>query len=244
MEIKHGYKQTEIGVIPESWKTKKLEDLGQWKGGMTPSMGNPVYWKNGTVPWISSGDVKTTVLNNTAFEVSDCAIRNRATTLVPPETIIIVTRSGILRKFLPVAITGKTMAINQDIKALIPQNDIHSRFIFHLLTGNGSRILAQCLKSGTTVESIEFKWLKAFNIPLPPPFEQCAIAEVLSDVDGLLEGLERLIAKKRDLKQAAMQQLLTAQTRLPGFSGKWETKTFSEICDLKIGRTPSRLNPT
>jgi len=72
-------------------------------------------------------------------------------------------------------------------------------------------------------------------LPLAKPPEQRAIAKVLSDVDALLGGLERLIAKKRDLKQAAMQQLLTGQTRLPGFSGEWEVKRLGEIAHIKTG---------
>lgn len=78
---------------------------------------------------------------------------------------------------------------------------------------------------------------------LPPTTdEQRAIATALSDVDALLDGLTRLIAKKRDLKQAAMQQLLTGQTRLPGFSGNWEATRLGRICDISIGRTPPRIN--
>ena len=77
--------------------------------------------------------------------------------------------------------------------------------------------------------------------PVPPLSEQRAIATVLSDMDALLGALERLIAKKRDLKQAAMQQLLTGQTRLPGFHGEWEVKRLGEICEIAMGRTPPRL---
>ncbi len=69
-------------------------------------------------------------------------------------------------------------------------------------------------------------------LPLPPLPEQRAIAAALSDVDALLDGLDRLIAKKRNLKQAAMQQLLTGQTRLPGFSGVWEVKRLGELVSL------------
>src|SRR5438477_11819072 len=81
-----------------------------------------------------------------------------------------------------------------------------------------------------------------FACPLlmPPPPEQCAIATALSDVDGLLGGLDRLIAKKRDLKQAAMQQLLTGKTRLPGFHGGWEVKTFGELFHFSGGYSASR----
>ena len=69
-----------------------------------------------------------------------------------------------------------------------------------------------------------------------PPREQRAIAGALSDVDGLIGGLDRLIAKKRDLKQAAMQQLLTGQTRLPGFHGEWEVKQLGDVCSMKRAR--------
>jgi type I restriction enzyme S subunit len=84
--------------------------------------------------------------------------------------------------------------------------------------------------------------LKALCVAEPSGDEQRAIAEALSDVDGLLRRLEALIAKKQAIKQAAMQQLLTGNTRLPGFSGPWETKRLGEIATIQMGRTPSRSN--
>jgi type I restriction enzyme, S subunit len=84
--------------------------------------------------------------------------------------------------------------------------------------------------------------LRSYCFPAPPLLEQRAIAEALSDVDALLGGVDRLIAKKRDLKQAAMQQLLTGRTRLPGFGGEWDVKRLGEICEISMGRTPARLN--
>ena len=98
-----------------NWEIKRLDELGRWTGGMTPSMRNQSYWANGTVPWVSSGDVKSVQLTTTAFAISDYAIKQKATTLLPAEAIIIVTRSGILRKYLPVAMNMIPMAINQDI---------------------------------------------------------------------------------------------------------------------------------
>jgi type I restriction enzyme S subunit len=106
------------------------------------------------------------------------------------------------------------MAINQDIKALIPSKDLYAPFLLHAMIANGDRILASCLKTGTTVESIEFRWLKAFTIPIPPPPEQRAIAAVLTDMDAELAALEQRLTKTRALKQAMMQELLTGRTRL------------------------------
>jgi len=196
------------------WEVKRLDELGTWKGGMTPSMQNPSYWRDGTVPWISSGDVKSVLLTETGFSIAAIAVKQGRTTLLPPKSIVVVTRSGILRKYLPVAMNVITMAINQDIKALIPNAKVDSRYLLHALTGNGDRILARCLKSGTTVESIEFPWLKAFTLPLPPMEEQTAVAAVLSDMNAEIAALERRLAKTRALKQGMMQELLTGKTRL------------------------------
>ncbi len=82
-----------------------------------------------------------------------------------------------------------------------------------------------------------------YLLPVPPESEQRAIAEALSDVDGLLGALEALIAKKRAVKQAAMQQLLTGRTRLPGFSGEWETKRIGDILDVNPENLPIGTNP-
>lgn len=91
---------------------------------------------------------------------------------------------------------------------------------------------------GTTFREITLADLRNLKILVPPPPEQRAIAEALSDVDGLLAALDRLIAKKRDLKQAAMQQLLTGQTRLPGFHGDWEVKRVADFGAIVTGGTP------
>jgi type I restriction enzyme S subunit len=84
--------------------------------------------------------------------------------------------------------------------------------------------------------------LRRVVAPVPPKSEQRAIAAALSDVDGLLGGLDRLIAKKRDLKQAAMQQLLTGETRLPGFHGEWEVKRLGEVAEIQRGASPRPID--
>jgi type I restriction enzyme S subunit len=196
------------------WTSKSLGDLGQWTGGMTPSMRNQDYWHMGTVPWISSGDVKSSRLHTTAFAVSADAVRDRATIVVPANTIVIVTRSGILRKYLPVAKNMVPMAINQDIKALIPEAGVLPDYLLHVLTYAGDSILARCLKSGTTVESIEFAWLKAFEVPVPHLTEQLAISVILNDLHADIDALEMKLSKARRLKQGIAQELLTGRIRL------------------------------
>jgi type I restriction enzyme S subunit len=199
----------------DKWAIKRLDELGRWTGGMTPSMRNDLFWCNGFIPWVSSGDVKSMRLTNTAQAITNYAVKQRATTLLPAEAIIIVTRSGILRKYLPVSINTVPMAINQDIKAVILNVRCLPEFILQSLIFHGPAILGSCLKSGTTVESIEYRWLKAFTIPIPEKAEeQHAIASALADMDAEITALEAKLAKARAIKQGMMQELLTGRIRL------------------------------
>jgi len=103
-------------------------------------------------------------------------------------------------------------------------------------SSNGRRYFVSVAAGSTgSMPKISGDKLRNMPLPLPPLPEQRAIAEALSDVDGLLGGLERIIAKKRDLKQAAMQQLLTGQTRLPGFHSEWVVKRLGEIATIRDG---------
>lgn len=196
------------------WGEVPLGDLGKWSGGMTPSMSRPEYWSPQEIPWLSSGDLKTARLNESAKAISALAVKDGVTTVVPAESIVMVMRSGILRKYFPVAMTLRTMAINQDLKALQPNARAFPEFVLHALTYSGDQILASCLKSGTTVESVEFGWLKRFTISLPSIPEQKAIAQALSNMDAEIATLEARLTKTRALKQAMAQSLLTGRIRL------------------------------
>jgi type I restriction enzyme S subunit len=196
------------------WAKTTLGELGRWAGGMTPSMANSKYWDGGNFPWVSSGDVKSVKLNDTTQHITTTAIRESATTVMPAGGIIIVNRSGILRRYLPVSLLMRDMAINQDIKGLILKPGLCSEFVLYFILHAGPEILASCMKAGTTVESIELSWLKRFAVQLPNMEEQTAIATVLSDMDTEIESLESKLAKAREIKQGMMQELLTGRIRL------------------------------
>ncbi len=103
------------------------------------------------------------------------------------------------------------------------------------------RIMSMTAKS--SVDSVRREMIADMSMPLPPPDEQREIAAALRDADALIASLDALIAKKRDLKQAAMQQLLSAKTRLPGFSGEWEARQLGEIAHVVGGGTPKSSVP-
>ena len=119
----------------------------------------------------------------------------------------------------------KPMATSQDFANFIC--GLHNHYLVYLF--RGMRVTWQRLMAGSIHNTIYLPAFKALHISVPPLPEQRAIATALSDVDALLAKLDQLIAKKRDLKQAAMQQLLTGQIRLPGFSGVWEVKRLGDV---------------
>jgi type I restriction enzyme S subunit len=140
---------------------------------------------------------------------------------------------------------GEAVVLGKSAAYLNVKPEICKQFVYHSLQ---TQIVKQQFfdgLTGSTIGNLGLATIRQAQIPLPTTeAEQRAIAAALSDVDALLEGQTRLIAKKRDLKQAAMQQLLTGQTRLPGFSGEWEVKRLGDIIEKLVGGgTPSRSNP-
>ena len=150
-----------------------------------------------------------------------------------------VVRGMSLAHSFPVAIVEKPVAFNQDLKAFLPNAGVDSEFVLRWLEYNQSTLLFLATEATHGTKRIPTPDLLASYVPLPHPAEQREIAEALSDVDGLLGALEALIAKKRTIKQSAMQQLLTGRTRLPGFNGEWETKRVGDICTFP----PTANNP-
>jgi len=117
--------------------------------------------------------------------------------------------------------------VNQGFKPLVCRSGIDNEFLYYAVLTLKPQMLERA--SGSTFQEIGKSGLSAIPLPVPPLEEQRAIAEALSDADGLLESLDALIAKKRAVKKATMQQLLNGKTRLPGFSGKWKAKRLGDL---------------
>ena len=206
--------QTRLPGYNEKWRTIRLGDLGQWRGGLTPLTTESRYWYGGTVPWMTSSDVRQGKLNDSSENITEQAIEETSIPVIRPNSVIIVIRSGILRRFLPVARNLIPIAINQDLRALEPGPLHRPQFLVHALMGFERSLLRFCLKSGTTVESIDSTWFLGFKLPIPTLNEQQAIATVLSDMDAEITALEQRRDKTRVIKQGMMQQLLTGRVRL------------------------------
>jgi type I restriction enzyme S subunit len=198
--------------FPESWQLSTLADVGEWKGGGTPSKAKPAYWK-GEIPWVSPKDMKSDIIRFSEDSINEIAISESSASLIPAGAILVVTRSGILRHTLPLAVAGRNLAINQDLKAITVRPGIEHSYVFQYMKSNSQDILDSCMKSGTTVESIETSQLKNFPIPIPQLPEQKKIAEILSGIDKLIIKKEKQICILENLEKSVLDALTDQELR-------------------------------
>ena len=235
-DVPTGYKRTEVGVIPRDWEVRRLGELGHVvRGGSPRPAGDPRFFNGSFIPWLTVAAL--TNLPESCLHVSETVTHlteegaKRSRTLTP--STLIIANSGAT---LGIAkILDLKCCANDGIAAIIEQRAGNRAFLCHYINTQ-TRRLRDVVATGNGQPNLNTALIRGITVPFPSAPEQRAIAEALSDVDGLIEALEALIAKKRAIKQAAMQQLLSGKTRLPGFSGAWETKRLGEhVTFLRTG---------
>ena len=174
--------------IPENWSWSRLYSFGIFSSGKTPSMQNPDYW-NGTVPWVSSKDMKKPIINDSEMHITELAAETMQ--LYPAGTLLLVARSGILRRLLPLCVLGVDSTINQDIKAFTLYDVKTSPWLYYAIKAFEPYVLKELVKSVTTVESLKFDEFMSMLIPVPPEKEQVRIIDALKDALSLLAPLSK-----------------------------------------------------
>ncbi len=245
--VPEGYKQTEVGVIPEEWIVAPLSQaVEQLEAGVSV---NSIDEDIGSYAQ-EKAILKTSAIVGGQFFPHECkkiAPRDIGRAKLNPRfDTIIVSRMNTPD------LVGECGYVFDDFPNLfLPDrlwmtrihrdSNVCVRWLSYLLSSKPYKTRLKGLATGTSGSMKNIAKDALFTIPIayPRETEQRAIADALSDVDALLDGLDRLIAKKRDLKQAAMQQLLTGQTRLPGFAEEWEVKRLGDIATCFSGGTPA-----
>lgn len=196
-------------LLPGSWALVLLGEAGSWRGGGTPSKDVPEFWLNGYVPWVSPKDMKTELIRDSEDHITDSAIEQSAISRVPAGSVLVVTRSGILARTLPVAVTGVEVTVNQDLKALTPDKWVEANFVAWALRAFGSDILERCKKDGTTVASIDSEALRRYQVPLAPHNEQRRVVEAidsyLTRLNHAVASLERVQAKLKAYRATVLK---------------------------------------
>ncbi|MEH7829642.1 restriction endonuclease subunit S [Gemmobacter denitrificans] len=213
------------------WPSVLLDSVARRGSGHTPKKGLPAYW-NGGIPWISLQDSQSLdrpAIHETSVNISALGLANSSARLHPRGTVVLSRDAGVGKS----TIMATDMAVSQHFIAWTCGPLLNNMFLYFLLQHRKPEF--ERIAVGSTIQTIGLPYFKTYEIPLPPLPEQQAIAAALSDADGVVAGLERAIAKKRLIKQGAMQDLLTARRRLPGFSGEWEVKRLGEVARVATG---------
>ncbi len=238
MEVRAGYRVTEVGIIPEDWGVAQI-------GDMKP------FVTSGSRGWASfyseRGDffVRITNLSRESIylDLKDCkfvklpaeAREGLRTQLKEHDVLISITADIGIVGYVDARVPSPAY-INQHIALVrFDPSQADGRFVSYFLASEGPQKIFRAATDTGAKAGINLLTVQRLQTAAPPLAEQGAIAAALSDVDGLLSGLDRLIAKKRDLKQAAMQQLLTGRTRLPGFHGEWTRVRLGDVAHIKTG---------
>lgn len=236
LRVRPSYKQTEVGVIPEEWDVVPIGSLGTFSKGQGIRKDEAA---SGEIPCVRYGEIYTHHNDHVRSFNSFISAHVAKSSKRLKNGDLLFAGSGETKEEI-----GKCVAFLEDIETyaggdivILSPRKGHSPFFGYLFN---APIIARQKASkgqGDAVVHISASALSSIKIPLPPSkAEQRAIASALSDVDVLLAKLDQLIAKKRDIKQAAMQQLLTGKQRLPGFSGKWEVKRLGGVSHIKTGK--------
>ena len=229
--------KTGLSRFNGEWEAVILGEIADIKNGATPSTQVAAYW-NGSLPWCIPTDITSKsgkYLLETERSITAEGLKSSAASLLPAGALLLCSRATIGE----IKIAASPVSTNQGFKSLVCRDCVSNEFLYYLLITLKPQMLERA--TGSTFLEISKRDVASIEVRLPPYDEQRAIVEALSDVDGLLEALDALIAKKRNIKQSAMQQLLTGKTRLPGFRGPWSEKSLADLAAVIMGQSPSSM---
>jgi len=235
-KLRPGYKQTEVGVIPEEWEVKKLGEVADVKTGPFGSTLHEKDYVDDGTPIITVehlGEQGVVYVNLPMVSDFDRK-RLKAYSLLKGD--IVFSRVGSVdRNALIKEEESGWLFSGRLLRIRLKASDICSSFLSYYFNQEHTKQRVRSVAVGQTMASLNTQILKNIDIAFPhAKAEQTTIATVLSDTDSLMASLDQLIAKKRDIKQATMQQLLTGKMRLQGFGGVWEVMKLEDVADKNV----------
>lgn len=227
--MKTGFKETEVGLIPQDWEVRLLPDVCRFRGGKAHEQ----YISDlGYFVCVNSKFISTDGKVRKHSSINLCCAKRNDVLMVMSD---LPNGRALAKAFL--VDQDDFYAVNQRVCALTPYRD-SPKYLFYVLNRNPYFLK---FDDGVNQTHLLNRVFQKCLLPFPPTqAEQRAIAEALSDADALIESVERLLAKKRQLKRGAMQELLTGNTRLPGFIGEWEVRRLGEIAPPRKERIDPR----
>lgn len=217
-----GFKKTDIGKIPEDWNLKQIKDFTEVVSGGTPSTNIEEYW-GGDIKWMSSGELNLKRVHDVNGRITEIGLNKSATKIVPSNCVL-VGLAGQGKTRGTVAINYISLCTNQSIASILPNKEVLSEYLYQNLDKRYKELRSLSTGDGGR-GGLNLTLIRKLLIPLPPTKEeQTAIATALRDTDELISSLEKLIAKKRLIKQGAMQELLKPKE-------DWDVDTLGNIVE-------------
>nr|WP_131272914.1 restriction endonuclease subunit S [Bifidobacterium longum] len=189
----------------DPWEQRKLSEVATFGGGHTPPMADPDNYEDGYVLWVTSQDVKSNYLDRTTTQITEKGAKEL--TLYPAGSLVMVTRSGILRHTLPVAELRKPSTVNQDIRVILPQGECCGEWLLQFFISHNKELLLEFGKTGTTVESVDFGKIKDMLLYMPSTVEQQQIGDFFAKLDSLITLHQRKLELLQDIKKSLLDKM-------------------------------------
>jgi type I restriction enzyme S subunit len=203
-----------LGEIPEHWEITKIKYQFNVQGGGTPSKENPSYW-NGDIPWVSPKDMKQKEIIDTIDKTNLLGISNSASKIVEAESLLMVVRSGILQRTIPIGINKLPVSLNQDIKSFTSKGNHSINLLYYFIKGWETQLLEDWTKEGATVESIEMEYLLNFPLPMPSSNEQRDIVRFMESEEKrvltIINKAQQEIELLKEYKTALISEVVTGK---------------------------------
>ncbi len=241
--MKEGYVKTAVGDIPVDWEVVKLGDIANTFAGGTPKRSISEYYI-GNIPWVKSGEVDNNNILETEEHVSELAIKETATRLIKPDSILVALYGATAGK---IGILKVEACSNQAVLAVCSKdNSIENEFLYHFLKMQTTKLLN--LSQGSGQPNLSKSIVDGVSIPQPPLYEQQKIAEILSTVDEKIDFIDQQIKETQELKKGLMQRLLTKgidhtefkDSPLGEIPKSWEIMSLGNIGEFKNGINKSK----
>lgn len=229
-EIKQGYKQAKVGVIPQDWDVVKLGKLTTVETGKTPLRSNKQFWDNGTINWATTTEVNETYIVSTNEKITNKAVEELKMKILPINTILLA-MYGQGKTRGKVALLKIESTINQAFASIKPNKNYSTNFIFNYLDKSYEKI--RDLSHGSNQDNLNLDIVKALQIPLPPLKEQEKIAQILTTWDEAITKQTELLRAKELQKKALMQKLLSGEVRFKGFDEDWKFIKLGDLLDYE-----------
>ena len=221
-----------LGEVPEHWVLIPLKHLCGFSGGGTPSKDNLKYWNGGNIPWVSPKDMKTFWLTDTQDKLTELAVEESSTNFIESEALLMVVRSGILQRTIPIAINRVRVTLNQDMKALRFNSLMNVEYAANFILGYQDSLLLEWTKEGATVESIEYEYLSGSLFPVPPIKEQETIINYIKDylvkLDALVANANKATNLLLERRTALISAAVTGKIDVRDWQPPEQNKTNKE----------------